>query len=248
MEMTLPITMVDDNRTESGPHVKPLVSIDVLDLFSIVNDFALCSFLSLFGVVSNTANIIVYSRIGFSESSNINFLALSVIDLLVSLVTFFLKMFYSPVFSNLRTGPTTSMVALTLSPAMMVTVCGSAMMTTLISTERCLCVVFPLKVKISRMRLSFTKISLEMSEKLKCTNFENSIILILKAYREEISKPGTSDFIIFFFYCCCCFFFFINSDITKYFKHYRIKSLSSMSRLYSDVSPLRFEKFKYEIC
>ncbi|KAK3737935.1 hypothetical protein RRG08_028559 [Elysia crispata] len=157
MEMTLPITMVDDNRTESGPHVKPLVSIDVLDLFSIVNDFALCSFLSLFGVVSNTANIIVYSRIGFSESSNINFLALSVIDLLVSLVTFFLKMFYSPVFSNLRTGPTTSMVALTLSPAMMVTVCGSAMMTTLISTERCLCVVFPLKIKtfLTRRRVVY---------------------------------------------------------------------------------------------
>ena len=141
-------TMSNDNRTESGLYVKPLVSFAVLDMFSIVNDFALCAFISLFGVFTNTANIIVYSRMGFSESSNINFFALSLIDFLVSLVTWLLKLLYSPVFKELSTGPTTTMVAVALSPAMMVTVCGSAMTTALISTERCLCVVFPLKVRL----------------------------------------------------------------------------------------------------
>ncbi|RUS70873.1 hypothetical protein EGW08_021362 [Elysia chlorotica] len=145
METTVPLLIVDDNRTEGGSHIKPLVSYELLDTFSIVNDFALCSSVSLFGIFSNIANVIVYSKIGFAESSNINFLALSVIDFLVSVVTFFLKIFYSPVLRGLSTGPTTSILAIGLSPAMMVTVGASAMMTALISAERCLCVVFPLR-------------------------------------------------------------------------------------------------------
>ncbi|KAK3745308.1 hypothetical protein RRG08_014456 [Elysia crispata] len=142
-----PPVMVYGNTTGSGAFVEPLVSVAVMDMFSLVNDFFLCSFISCFGIFTNTANIIVYSRMGLSESSNINFLALSVLDFLVSFITFFLKFMYSPILRDLSTGPTTSMIAASLSPAMLCVVGASAMMTALISTERFLCVVFPLKVR-----------------------------------------------------------------------------------------------------
>ncbi|RUS74385.1 hypothetical protein EGW08_017866 [Elysia chlorotica] len=137
------------NQATSAPgyFVKPLVSVAVMDMFSVVNGFGLCSLLSFLGVFTNIANIIVYARMGLSETSNINFLALSVLDFFVSLVTFFLKFLYSPVLRSLSTGPITTHISMSLSPAMMSTVGASAMMTALISTERCLCVVFPLKVK-----------------------------------------------------------------------------------------------------
>ena len=144
-----PPVMVYCNTTGSGAFMEPLVSVAVMDMFSLVNDFFLCSFISCFGIFTNTANIIVYCRMGLSESSNINFLALSVLDFFVSFITFFLKFMYSPILRDLSTGPTTSMIAASLSPAMLCVVGASAMMTALISTERFLCVVFPLKVRIS---------------------------------------------------------------------------------------------------
>ncbi|RUS76950.1 hypothetical protein EGW08_015299 [Elysia chlorotica] len=126
----------------------PLVSVALMDIFLMVNDFVLCSLLSFLGVFTNIANIVVYARMGLSETSKINFLALSVLDFFVSLVTFFLKFLYSPVLKHLSTGPITTRISTSLSPPMLCTIGASAMMTALISTERCLCVVFPLKVKM----------------------------------------------------------------------------------------------------
>ena len=144
----VPLTMAIDNRTGSGSRVTPLVSFAVMDMFSVVNGFALTSIISIFGIFTNTANIIVYCRMGLSESSNINFLALSVIDFFVSFITFFLKLFFSSYLRQLSTGPVTFMISNSLGPAMLVAVGGSALMTALISTERWFCVVFPLQVRI----------------------------------------------------------------------------------------------------
>ena len=156
MSMVTDLTsiMVNDNRTGSGEFLKPLVSVAIMDIFSVVNGFVLSSFISCLGIFTNTANIIVYSRMGLSESSNINFLALWVIDFFVSFVTFFLKFLYSPILRDLSTGPMTSTISTSLGPIMLCAVGASAMMTALISTERFLCVVFPLKVRNSPRFLS----------------------------------------------------------------------------------------------
>ncbi|RUS70874.1 hypothetical protein EGW08_021363 [Elysia chlorotica] len=214
MELTTELypTLSGDNETVNGPHIKPLVSFAVLDMFSLVNDFALCAFISLFGVFTNTANIIVYSKMGFSESSNINFFALSLVDLCLSLVTFLLKLFYSPVLRELSSGVTTTMVAISLSPAMMVSVCGSAMMTALISTERCLCVVFPLKIKtfLTRRRVVYLVLAIMV--------YLTAFLSLLYAdtgppYDSKAKKQGFYYFCFFAIPSTTCFFIVVITTI-----------------------------------
>ena len=127
-----------DNRTSSRPVITPLVSYEVEDMLLFINNLAICCSISFLGVFTNIGNIIVFSKMGFSESSNVNFFALSVFDFFVSLLTLLTKAFYTPA---------TRKVSHVTTPIMIVALCGSAMMTALISTERCLCVAFPLKVR-----------------------------------------------------------------------------------------------------
>ena len=129
------------NKTASWPFIDPLVSVRVMDVFLMVNDFVLCSFFSILGMITNTMNIIVYYKMGFSESSNVSFMALSVFDFLVSLVSFVPKLLFTPVLRG-----TATVIVYMVGKLIFVTVGGSSMMTALISIERCLCVLFPLKV------------------------------------------------------------------------------------------------------
>ncbi|RUS72205.1 hypothetical protein EGW08_020032 [Elysia chlorotica] len=135
------------NQTIVWPLVEPLVSLAALDMFLLVNDVGLCSTLSLFGIFTNLANIIVFIKMGFSETSNMNFLALSVFDLLVSVTALFSKLIYSSLLRGVDMGDTLSLVSGVISFTMFVVIGGSAMVTALISTERCLCIVFPLQMK-----------------------------------------------------------------------------------------------------
>ena len=128
------------------PFVRPLVSYAILNIFLLVNDFALCCFISLFGVFTNILSIIVFCKMGFSEISNLNFLALSVFDFMVSLVTFLSRTLFSPIMRGHSEVAMIMHVSTAISLSMIVFQCGSAVITALISTERCVCVVFPLKV------------------------------------------------------------------------------------------------------
>ena len=139
--MDEPVALNPSNRTQIAPVVRPLISYAVLNWFLLVNNLALTCIISLIGVFTNIANIIVFYKIGFSENSNVNFFALSVFDSLVSLLTVVSKMLYSDFigYKMLMLSQVTSLVQIAI-------MCGSAMITTLISTERCLYVVFPLRV------------------------------------------------------------------------------------------------------
>ena len=131
----------DNSSATFRPALAPMVSADVLSIIMIAGDIALSCPVSVLGVFTYIVNIIVYSKMGFSESFNIHFLTLSCYDLLVSIFSFLTKLFYSrfvsfPMF-------TVDGIAFLL----FIPLCGSTMMTALISMERCICVVFPLKVK-----------------------------------------------------------------------------------------------------
>ena len=130
-----------DNRTSVGPTVKSLVSPATLNVFLLVNNLTLCCTLSAFGIFTNLVNIIVYCKMGFSENINAKFCALSVFDFLLSLFTLITKLFYSRVVG----GRNLAASQITTLPRF-VAACGSNMMTALISAERCVCVLFPLKV------------------------------------------------------------------------------------------------------
>ena len=134
--------MDSSNSTSTWPEIAPFISIATLETFLLVNDMILSCSVSLIGVFTNLTNIIVFSKMGFSESSNMSFLALSVFDLIVSFSAFASKVIYS------RFGLELTIMGSIFAFTMVVATGGSAMMTALISTERCLCVVFPLKVSL----------------------------------------------------------------------------------------------------
>ena len=140
-------TMDSPNATSFAPIIRPLMSLALMDILFIANFFGFTLPFSLLGVSTNIANIIVYYQIGLSESSNVHFFTLSVFDFFVSLTSFMSRLLYNPILRDLSTGPLTTYMAHCLSHAWIVVTCGSAMMTALISTERCVCVVFPLKVR-----------------------------------------------------------------------------------------------------
>ncbi|GFR84142.1 chemosensory receptor A [Elysia marginata] len=139
--------MDDHNTTSRQLFTTPLVSLKLMDTFFIANNFIFTLPFSLLGVSTNIANIIVYYRMGFSESSNANFLVLSAFDLLVSIFSFTGRLLYNPFLRDISTGPITMYISHCLSHAMTVFMGGSSMMTALIAVERCVCVVFPLKVR-----------------------------------------------------------------------------------------------------
>ena len=141
-------TMDSPNTTSLAPIIRPLVSLAMMEILSIPIVFGFSLPFSLLGVCTNMANIIVYYQIGLSESSNINFFTLSVFDFFVSLTSFTSILLYTKFLRALSTGPLTTYIAHCLSHAWIVVTCGSAMMTALISTERCVYVVFPLKVSL----------------------------------------------------------------------------------------------------
>ena len=124
-----------ENQTIVWTIVKPLVSAAATQLFLMIAHYGFIYYVSVFGVFSNIANMVIYCKMGLSESSNVNFFVLSAFDLLVAASTFSTKVLYWQ-------GEKLELTFLTL----VVSLFGSAMMTTLISTERCLYVVFPLKV------------------------------------------------------------------------------------------------------
>ncbi|GFR59989.1 chemosensory receptor A [Elysia marginata] len=127
--------------------VTSLVSYALLDSFIMVDDFMITFPMSLLGVFTNIANAIVFCKLGFSDNSNVNFLALSVFDFFVSVISFVTRVLLCPLLRHLSIEPTMRYIAHCLSHALIIVTCGGAMMTALIALERCVCVVFPLKVR-----------------------------------------------------------------------------------------------------
>ena len=124
---------------------------DIADgLFSVLMEYTgyLMLFISGFGFTGNILIIIAYAKIGFGESINISYFALGVSDFLCVIFLTWHAICFIPVFAEsyipldfwtfaVPTGGHTSVTLLKTT----------AWITAFISLERCLCVVFPLKVK-----------------------------------------------------------------------------------------------------
>ena len=131
--------------------VTPLVSYHTFVIFNIAINFFLESPLALFGCVSNAINIAVYLKMGMAETTTINFLALSTIDLLACATIFITVVTFNP-FTLDWTLPSGGKLAEIAFAAFIVLYpclgCG-AWVTALLSVERCLCIVLPLKVSMT---------------------------------------------------------------------------------------------------
>ncbi|GFS03353.1 chemosensory receptor A [Elysia marginata] len=138
------------NVTDPGQGILPIVSFYVYTIFSQVNGVFLVNSFSLLGIVSNTANIIVYVKMGLSETANISLLALSTCDLIVSICLLLSINCVNPLLlaiTQLPSGASLKEITYAVTSVMYNSLGLGACVTAILSAERCLCVIFPLKVK-----------------------------------------------------------------------------------------------------
>ncbi|GFR60223.1 hypothetical protein ElyMa_005403000 [Elysia marginata] len=89
------------NITSDSWMEKPLLSYASLNLLSTINFFVSTIPLSMLGIVTNTANMIVFYNMGLTDSSSLNFFALSVFDFLFSLTSLLVRALHNPLMKEL---------------------------------------------------------------------------------------------------------------------------------------------------
>lgn len=130
------------------PSSQGLLADDVMPFIFTINLSIICSTVSLFGIVTNIINITVFVRQGFKETINISLLGLAISDLCSLVSLLWLGICYNPFFrySDLPiltvdlqhfTGGWTHVIFTRIT----------IFITAFITLERCICIVFPLKVK-----------------------------------------------------------------------------------------------------
>ncbi|XP_059157917.1 cholecystokinin receptor type A-like [Physella acuta] len=143
---------VEDGDTANSSHSanapEPLVSPEVFNYFMTAVMDVVCSLIATFGIVSNVINIVVYGRQGVRESVNITFIALSLWDLcncmlcLATVVCFIINDHF----------PSAEVDVLAVQYVYIgytrgCTYALSTLVTVYLSIERCICIIFPFKVK-----------------------------------------------------------------------------------------------------
>ncbi|GFO38451.1 chemosensory receptor a [Plakobranchus ocellatus] len=127
--------------------ISPIVSDEVRHiLFTIlvqVGQLVIASF----GILSNVVNIIVYFKMGFSETSSVTLTALALTDLLTEIWLVLMAASLQSHYTGAQVTPLSVTIMYLLSTASNAVLGYGSWITAIISTERCLCIVFPLKVK-----------------------------------------------------------------------------------------------------
>ncbi|GFS24947.1 chemosensory receptor A [Elysia marginata] len=132
-------------ETDRDNSITPLVSFTTYRAFLLINSFGLTSIVAIFGVFSNTLNIIVFLRMGLRETTNVGFFALAVVDWLVSVCSFLSVAARLPEITFI--GESTISLTYYLVGVMFPCLGLGAWVTAVLSVERCICIVIPLKVK-----------------------------------------------------------------------------------------------------
>ncbi|GFO15204.1 peptide receptor gpcr [Plakobranchus ocellatus] len=134
------------NKSYADPPLSPLMSNEVKDTIVFVLTQIFQLILASFGIFSNIVNVIVYIKMGFSETSSITLTALSLADLVTEL---WLLLMAAGLYENFDgyAYPTSIILVTLLSTAAFAMMGYGSWITAIISAERCLCIVFPMKVK-----------------------------------------------------------------------------------------------------
>ena len=135
--------------------ISPLVSFHTFKLFRILIDLILTNAMSLFGCCSNIVNIVVYLNMGLADTTTINILALSVLDLLACSTTLIILISVNPLTASWTLPSGAPLLDLGFAALIVYYPCVacSAWVTALLSVERCLCIVVPLKVSSVKKKL-----------------------------------------------------------------------------------------------
>ncbi|CAG5129772.1 unnamed protein product [Candidula unifasciata] len=139
------------NCTYGGvlPHPVALVDDSVKDIISDVSFIGAGSVISLFGIITNILNIVVYLKQGIKDSATVQFLSLSTSDCLFSVLVFMSSL--GVLVSRIETFRTIlDPVSFTYSivPVREKAYSVSISIIVLMSLERCFCVAYPFTVKL----------------------------------------------------------------------------------------------------
>ena len=124
----------------------PLISGRAVEILFIVVVRVAQLIIATFGVFSNVTNVIVYAKMGYTETSSITLTALSLADLVTELWLLLMAAGYRPAAAGIDVPPLTVTLVHVLSPVSNAVLGYGSWVTALISMERCLCIVFPMKV------------------------------------------------------------------------------------------------------
>ena len=137
------------NGTDRTPPISPLISSYAGLILGFVNGLVLSVLTGAVGMLTNAANICVYLKMGLTETTTISFFSLSVADLFVCMSTIVVNLAYTrPVIDmELPSGAKAGEIGIGACFILYPCLGCSAWITTILSVERCLCIVMPLKVR-----------------------------------------------------------------------------------------------------
>lgn len=117
-------------------------------IFTLVNYIFLCGFISMFGIVTNVINMIVFYRQGLNTTTNISFFSLAVSDLCSLLIQQLFNFYINPMSKQFNLPMSfTEVQYLTSSIPRQIFARITFFITVYMTAERCLCVTFPLRIK-----------------------------------------------------------------------------------------------------
>lgn len=125
-----------------------LVSDKQREIIQVVVFVFLCGLVSLFGIITNIFNLVVFCKQGLNSSINISFFALAVSDMCSLITQQWVNVCLNPLFDRSD---------VLIVPAEVQYITGSVprevfgkitcLITVYVTAERCLCIAFPLRVK-----------------------------------------------------------------------------------------------------
>lgn len=149
---TIPNTILNGsflfNGIDTSLTISPLVSDQLNYIMTIVNYVVLCTGVSLFGIATNTINILVFLRQGFKETITISFLGMAISDLLLQVMTLWVSVSSNPWLQNANIPFKGLDLFFFLGAWIQITATRiTSWITAFVTLERCLCVIMPLKIK-----------------------------------------------------------------------------------------------------
>ncbi|GFR82997.1 chemosensory receptor A [Elysia marginata] len=140
--------MIPTELTAAGnAAITPLISHKAVEIFFFAAVRVAQLIIASFGVFSNIVNVTVYSKMGFAETSSITLTALSLTDLVIEMWLLLMAIGYRPASAGVDVPPLTVTLVHVLSPVSNSVLGYGSWVTAVISIERCLCIVFPMKIK-----------------------------------------------------------------------------------------------------
>ena len=135
-------SVIAAERTTQVGGVNPLVTSDTYTVFILVNSYVLTGSIAVFGVCSNSLNLVVYLKLGLRETTNMSFFTLAIVDWVVSVCSCLSVFPHLPFEFARQIQHLGYHVAAIMFPCLGL----GAWVTAILSVERCLCIVLPLKV------------------------------------------------------------------------------------------------------